>query len=179
MPLPRARRAAAGWPVARDVVFPALAVAGIVAAADLRMPMGLPGHRGLVWLSLLVAVVLTARTRAAVLAVGAAATWTTLGWHLVPGPWDGSRYLAAAVLLYAVSAAAGRRRWPVVVAAAPTHLVALAGPAAAAIGGRYWSASVTVGMTEKALFHLGFGLAAGLLGWAVACGADRALPRRR
>ncbi|PQM44047.1 hypothetical protein C1Y40_05793 [Mycobacterium talmoniae] len=40
---------------AREVVFPVLAVVVIVAYADLRIPMGLPGHRGLIWLTLLVA----------------------------------------------------------------------------------------------------------------------------
>ncbi|OBJ05790.1 hypothetical protein A5660_15400 [Mycobacterium alsense] len=145
---------------AREVVFPAMAVVAIVAYADVRIPMGLPGHRGLVWLSLLVAVVLATRRRATVVAVGAASTVATFAMHL-PGAGGSVRYVAAAVLLHAVAATpvAGTRRWLVVLAAAPIHLVALADSGGVLFGA--W-------MTERALFHLGFGLAAGLLGWVIA-----------
>lgn len=146
---------------AREVAFPALAVVAIVAYADIRIPMGLPGHRGLVWLSLLVAVVLATHRRATVLAVGAASTLATFAIHFPGGAGGGVRYLAAAILLYAVAAApiVRRWRWLVALTAAPIHLVALADSGAALFG------AVT---GEKAWFHLGFGLAAGLLGWAMA-----------
>ncbi|OHV06555.1 hypothetical protein [Mycobacterium talmoniae] len=155
---------------AREVVFPVLAVAVIVAYADLRIPMGLPGHRGLIWLTLLVAVALTTRRRETVLAVGAAATAATLLLQLAPGPADSARYLGAALLLYAVAAApvVRRRRWLLALAAAPIHLVALAGSVAALLGGGQLLALASVGMTDRVLFHLGFGLVAGLLGWAIA-----------
>ncbi|TDH46946.1 hypothetical protein E2F47_26855 [Mycobacterium eburneum] len=160
---------------AREVVFPVLAVVVIVAYADLRIPMGLPGHRGLIWLTLLVAVALTTRRREKVLAVGAGATAATLLLQLAPGPADSARYLAAAVLLYAVAAApvARRRRWLLALAAAPIHLVALAGSVAALLGGGHLLALASVGMTDRVLFHLGFGLVAGLLGWAIALGLHR------
>lgn len=144
----------------RDVALPVLAVAAIVAYADVRTPLGLPGHRGLVWLTMLVAVALATRRRETVIAVGAAATTATLALHVTAGPWGGARYLAAAVLLYvvAVMPVARRRPWLVVLAAAPIHLVALAGSVVSA---------------ERAVFHLVFGLIAGLLGWAIAFGMGR------
>nr|WP_232080162.1 hypothetical protein [Mycobacterium branderi] len=140
----------------REVALPVLAVAAIVAYADVRTPLGLPGHRGLVWLSMLVAVALATRRPETVIAVGAAATTATLALHVAAGPWGAARYLAAAVLLYAV--AARRRPCLVVLAAAPIHLVALAG---------------SVVSIERAAFHLVFGLTAGLLGWAIAFGMGR------
>lgn len=160
--------------LAREVGFAVLAVVVVVVSADIRIPIGLPGHRGLVWLSLLVAVALVTRRRETVVAVGMASTIATLMLHVAPGPWGSGRYLAAAFLLYAVASApvARRRRWLIVLAAAPIHLVALAGSVAALLGGGYLFALVSVGMAEKVLFHLGFGLLAGLLGWAVACGVD-------
>lgn len=142
----------------REVALPVLAVAAIVAYADVRTPLGLPGHRGLVWLTMLVAVALVTRRRETVIAVGAAATTATLALHVAAGPWGAARYLVAAVLLSAVAAGARRRPWLLVLAAAPIHLVALAGSVASA---------------ERAAFHLVFGLMAGLLGWAIAFGMGR------
>ena len=167
--------------LAREVVFPALAVACIATTADIRMPLGLPGHRGLIWLSLLVAVVLVARRPETVVAVGAASTATTLLLHTNPGPWASSRYAAAAVLLYALAAtpALRGRRWLIVLAAAPIHLVALAGPIAAQFGRGHLYGWVSSGMGERVLFHLGFGLVAGLLGWVIAVGMDRFAPVNR
>lgn len=135
--------------VARELLFPVLATVVIVGYADVRIPMGLAGHRGLIWLTLLVAVVMATHRRTTVLAVGAAATVATFAMH------GSMRYLAAAILLYAVTAmpVVRRRRWLVVLAAAPIHLVALAG---------------SLVIAEKVLSHLGFGLTAGLLGWAIA-----------
>lgn len=145
---PRAAR------LSREILSPLLAVVVIAGYADIRIPMGLPGHRGLIWLTMLVAVVLTTRRRSTVLAVGVAATLAAVSLH---PPMGGTRYLAAAVLLYAVAGVARRRRWEVALAAAPIHLVALAD-----------SVLVLPGLAEKALCHLGFGLAAGALGWAIA-----------
>ncbi|WP_155772022.1 hypothetical protein [Mycobacterium asiaticum] len=145
-----ARRAS----LTRELLFPLLATLLIAGYADIRVPMGLPGHRGLIWLTLLVAVVLTTHRRSTVLAVGVAAALASVSLH---PPIGGTRYLAAAVLLYAVAGVARRRRWVVVLAAAPIHLVALAG-----------STLVLPGLAEKALCHMGFGLAAGALGWVIA-----------
>lgn len=179
--LQAANPAVVGRPLVREVLFPALALAVIVGCADMRFPLGLPGHRGLVWLTLLVAVVLTTHRRATVLAVGAASMLATLMLHLVPSPGDSARYLGAAALLYAVAAsgAARHRSWPIVIAAAPIHLVALAGSVAAMLGAGHPLTSVSAGITGKMLLHLGFGLAAGLLGWALAAGVDRSAPAQR
>lgn len=148
----------------RELAFPVFAVVAAVYYADVRIPMGLPGHRGLIWLTLLVAVALATRRRATVLAVGAATTAATMAMHIpggISGPLGSGnlRYLSAAILLYLVAglAAVGRHRWLLVLAAAPIHLVALVdSPAAVARFG------------EKAMFHLGFGVVAGLLGFAIA-----------
>ncbi|MDN5855553.1 MAG: hypothetical protein L0I76_27240 [Pseudonocardia sp.] len=176
--LPAVTSEAAGWVLAREVALPVLAVAGIVVSADVRIPLGLPGHRGLVWLTLLVTVALVSRTRQTVVAVGAASTMATLVLGIAPGPGGlvGSvRYVAAAVLLYAVAttALARRHRWLVALAAAPIHLVALVGSIVTLIGGGYWFAVASVGTVERVAFHLGFGLVAGLLGWAAAAAANR------
>lgn len=164
----------AGLAWARDVAFPVAATAIIVLAADVRMPLGLPGHRGLVWLTMLVAVALTARRPQAVLAVGAASTAATLLLQSGPGPWAGARYLGAAALLCLLTSRVPVRRWLVALAAAPIHLVALIIPIATTlIGGHHLA---VVGLGDKVVFHLGFGLIAGLLGWATAAVIDRAAP---
>ncbi|WP_409428011.1 hypothetical protein [Mycobacterium sp. SMC-11] len=163
--------------LARDVVFPAAAAVVITLTSDMRMPLGLPGHRGLVWLSLLVAVALTARRSQTVLAVGAVSTAAAVLLQSGPGPWTGVRYLGAAAFLYLLTnrPAAQSRRWLVALAAAPIHLVALAVPIATGIMGGH-HAAVVVGIGDKALFHLGFGLVAGILGWAIAAAIDWAVP---
>ncbi len=164
---------------AREVLFPGVAVAAIVTSADIRMPMGLPGHRGLIWLTLLVTTVLITRRRETVVGVGVASMLATLGLHTAPDPWGSERYLAAAILLYAVAAApvAVRHRWVVALAAAPIHLVALAGVLTRLLSHGYLPRLASVGMVEKMLFHLMFGLLAGLLGWIVASSLDRFLRR--
>jgi hypothetical protein len=172
-------RAATYRVVAREVLFPGVAVAAIVTSADIRMPMGLPGHRGLIWLTLLVTTVLITRRRETVVGVGAASTLATLGMHTPPDPWGSGRYLAAAILLYAVAAApvAVRQRWVVALAAAPIHLVALAGVLTSLLSHGYLPRLASAGMVEKTLCHLMFGLLAGLLGWIVASSFDRYLRR--
>lgn len=162
--------------LAREVVFPAAAAVVITLSSDIRMPLGLPGHRGLVWLTLLVAVALTARRPQTVLAVGAVSTAATAVLQSGPGPWAGVRYLGAAAFFYllTINPAVRNRRWLVALAAAPIHLVALAVPVATGlIGGHHM---VVVGIGDKALFHLGFGLVAGILGWAIAAAIDWAVP---
>nr|WP_281252793.1 hypothetical protein [Mycobacterium arosiense] len=122
------QRPAAGFTAAREVAFPLLAVAAIAASADIRIPLGLPGHRGLIWLTLLVAVALVTARRETVVAVGAAASIAALPMHGLSDPLWSIRYAAAAALLFVVGSAAVVRlhRWLLVVAAAPIHLVALA-----------------------------------------------------
>lgn len=157
--------ATGGVQLAREAVFPALAVALIVEYSDIRIPLGLPGHRGLVWLTSLVAVALVARWRETVVAVGAASTVSTLMLHGVGDAWASTRDLSAAILLYAVATLpwVRPRRWLIVPAAAPIHLVAL-------LGRGQLSAVVSTGVVEKVMCHLGFGLIAGLLGWTIAFG---------
>ncbi|MCV7386246.1 hypothetical protein [Mycolicibacter longobardus] len=163
-----------GMSLAREVVFPAAAAAVIVMSADVRMPLGLPGHRGLVWLTLLVAVALTARKPPTVLAVGAVSTTATVLLQSGPGPWASARYLGAAALLclLTTSPAIRSRRWLVALAAAPIHLVALVVPITTALMGGHGLAFADIG--DKVAFHLGFGLVAGVLGWATAALIDRA-----
>ncbi|KLO25264.1 hypothetical protein ABW16_23490 [Mycolicibacter heraklionensis] len=162
--------------LAREVVFPAAAAVVITLSSDMRMPLGLPGHRGLVWLTLLVAVALTTRRPQTVLAVGAASTAATALLQSGPGPWAGVRYLGAAAFLYLLTTipAVRCRRWLIALAAAPIHLVALAVPIATGLFGGHHAAVVGIG--DKALFHLGFGLVAGILGWVIAAAIDWAVP---
>lgn len=165
--------------LARDVVFPAAAAVLITLSSEMRIPLGLPGHRGLVWLTLLVAVALTARRPQTVLAVGAASTAATVLLQSGPGPWAGVRYLGAAAFLCLLTTnpAVRSRRWLVALAAAPIHLVALAVPIATGIMGSHHAGMV--GLGDKALFHLGFGLVAGVLGWVMAAAVDWATPETR
>lgn len=154
----------------REAVFPLLAVATIVASTDVRIPLGLPGHRGLIWLTLLVAVALVTVRRETVLAVGAAATLATLPMHGWGDPLWSSRYVAAAALLYTAASlpAVRGRRWLLAIAAAPIHLVALASSVFGLHAGGHASTWVSSGLLEKAGWHVVFGLVAGLLAWAVA-----------
>ncbi|WP_414688972.1 hypothetical protein [Mycobacterium sp.] len=163
-----------GAVIAREVVFPVLATGLIVTYADVRVPLGLPGHRGLIWLTLLVAVALVTHRAQTVVAVGAACTIATVMVGGATNPWTDSRYLAAAILLYAVTEVATRRgrRWLIAPAAAPIHLVALAAPVVALIERGRLSAVVSTGMVEKMVYHLVFGLIAGLLAWALALGIE-------
>lgn len=154
----------AGLSFSREALVPVLSVAAIASYAGMRIPMGLPGHRGLIWLTLLVVVALVTRRRKTVIMVGAASTTATLMFGVQP--WASGCYLAAALMLYAVTATPTLRRrpWLVVPAAAPIHLVALAVPIAAL---PVW---VSPGLDVKLLWHLVFGLVAGLAGWGVALG---------
>jgi small basic protein len=65
-----------------------------------------------------------------------------------------------------------RRRWLTALAAAPIHLVALAGGVVALLERGYVADLVSSGIVDKALWHLVFGLAAGLLAWVLAFGMD-------
>lgn len=164
------QRPTAGLVAVREVAFPLLAVAIIVGSTDVRIPLGLPGHRGLVWLTMLAAVALVTARRAAVLAVGAVSSIAALPMHGMSDPLWSSRYLAAAALLYGVCtlSVVRARRWLLAVAAAPIHLVALASSVFT------WHTEATVsawasnGMLERAGWHLVFGFVAGLLAWVVA-----------
>ncbi len=164
------QRPAAGLVAAREAVFPLLAVATIVASTDIRIPLGLPGHRGLVWLTLLVAVALVTPRRETVLAVGAASSIAALPMHGWTDPLWSSRYVAAAALLYAAASlpVVRLRRWLLSVAAAPIHLVALATSVFGPHAGGHLSTWVSSGLLEKAGWHLVFGFTAGLLAWLVA-----------
>lgn len=167
--------------LAREVAFPLLAVALIVAYRDVRIPLGLPGHRGLVWLTLLVMVALVTSSRETVIAVGAASTLATSIMDAPGGPWHGGRYVAAAVLLYVVATvpAVRRQRWLLALSAAPIHLVALAGSVFALLGRGQLFALGTVGMAERVAFHLIFGLIAGVLALAMVFGMEMAGGIRR
>jgi len=155
----------AGW-LAREIVVGAGAVALIVTSAGLRLPIGVPGHRGLIWLTVLVAVAATSRSRTTVLAVGAA---SAMGLAALGGaPGQGGRYVLAAVLLSVLAdlTAVQRRPWLLALAAAPIHLLAV-GASTGLLG--------AAGIAAKIAGHLGFGLGAGALGLLAAGGVARAI----
>lgn len=169
------QRPAAGLTAVREVAFPLLAVGIIVASTDVRIPLALPGHRGLVWLTMLVAVALVTARRETVLAVGAASSIAALPMHGLSDPLWSSRYVAAAALLYALASlpVVRVRRWLLAVASAPIHLVALASSVFSGHSGANLSAWASNGMLERAGWHLVFGFVAGLLAWVVALGLGR------
>lgn len=147
------------------IALPVVAVAAIAAQAELRLPITVPGHRGLVWLTVLVAVALIARPRGIATAVGAASTLLAIG--MGTDPLMAIRYVAAAVLLDAALSLPAVTRWPalMILIAGPVHLVALASPAIRGLP-----------FGDRALTHLAFGVAAGLLGWGIARFARRITP---
>jgi hypothetical protein len=165
-----ASRSDAVLSLGREVGLGVVAVTVIVASAEIRIPIGLPGHRGLIWLASLVATVLMTRHRESVIAVGGASTVLAQVLHVAPGVGPSARYLAAAVLLYAMSfvPAIGRRGWFIALAAAPIHLVALLNLSVAGLHRGLLVSPLTNGPSDKVLFHVAFGLVAGLIGWAVA-----------
>ncbi|OBB98625.1 hypothetical protein [Mycobacterium sp. 852002-40037_SCH5390672] len=169
------QRPAGGSVAVREMAFPLLAVAIIVTSTDIRLPLGLPGHRGLIWLTLLVAVALVTARRETVLAVGTASSIAALPIHGLSDPLWSSRYVAAAALLYAVGSlpVVRRHRWLLAVGAAPIHLVALACSVFSWRTGATMSAWASNGMLDRVAGHLVFGLIAGLLAWVVALGLRR------
>jgi hypothetical protein len=169
------QRPSAGLMAVREVAFPLLAIAIIVASTDIRIPLGLPGHRGLIWLTMLVAVALVTARRETVLAVGAASPIAAWPVHGLSDPLWSSRYVAAAALLYAVGSlpVVQVRPWLLALAAAPIHLVALARSFFSWHAGANVSAWASNGMPERAGWHLVFGLVAGLLAWVVALSLGR------
>lgn len=144
---------------AARLALPLAAVAAVAVESELRIPVGLPGHRGLWWLSVLVAVAMIARPRGTATAVGMASSLVAIG--MGTDPTTALRYAAAAVLLDAALMVPLVRRRPILLAllAAPIHLVALATPVLHGTG--------LAGLGDKALFHLAFGLFAGLIGWTL------------
>lgn len=152
----------------RSIALPVVAVAAIVAQADVRLAIGLPGHRGLLWLTVLAVVAYTARTRGTTTAVGAASALLLAG--LGATPVDALRYAAAAALLDAALALPAVRRLPVLLAvlAGPIHLVALATPLLRGMP-----------LGDRPLLHLAFGLAAGLIAWAITRGTCDGSPTAR
>jgi hypothetical protein len=148
-----------------------LATAGIVAQQEVRVPLHLPGHRGVVWLALLVAVRLVARRPGPTVAVGAASAALAAGLGLAPdGTLGALAYLGAAAALDAVALLPGvrGRAWTLAALAAPVHLVALITPVAHSLAAGVEATALARGLVTLVLFHLGFGAAAGLLGWALA-----------
>jgi hypothetical protein len=147
-----------------------LATAGIVLQQQLRTPLHVPGHRGLLWLGLLVAVRLVAARPGPTLAVGVASAGLTAGLGLSPdGSLGALPYLMAAAALDATALvpALRGRSWPVVVLAAPVHLVALIVPVSRSLMVGVAPTALVQGLTTVALLHVCFGAGAGLLGWGL------------
>ena len=155
----------------REAVVVLIGAALIVAAMAWRMPIGLPGHRGLIWMTALSAVALTARPGAAML-TGTAGAAIGLGLGLLTnGPFGLVPYVLAGAALDVVAARGrlARRPWLIVPAAGLAHLVALVVPISKALAVGVAASALAHGMLTVALAHLGFGLAAG----AIAYGAMR------
>ncbi|GAA1861639.1 hypothetical protein GCM10009836_47290 [Pseudonocardia ailaonensis] len=157
--------------VAPSALLAVAAAAVVVVAADVRVPLQLPGHRGLLWLTALVATALIARRPGPATAAGllAAGTVAVVGIGN-GGPLGAVPYVLAALLLDLALGAGVIRRRPVLLAllAAPIHLVALVVPIARSARVGVGLSGSLPGLGPVALSHLGFGLVAGLAGWGIA-----------
>jgi hypothetical protein len=154
-----------------------VATAGVVLQQEMRTPLQLPGHRGLVWLGLLVAVRLIERRPGPAMAVGVASAGLTAAFGLSPaGPLGALPYLLAAAALDATALVPWlrERAWPVVVLAAPVHLVALLVPLSSSLVAGVAPIALAQGLAAPALLHVCFGAGAGLLGCALAAAWRRA-----
>src|SRR5215471_2042616 len=89
VPVPGSARSTTGAVARSTLVLCVLATAGIVLVQELRTPLHLPGHRGLIWLGLLVAVRLVAARPGPALAAGVASAGLVAGLGLAPGPLRG------------------------------------------------------------------------------------------
>lgn len=159
-----------------DATVALLAVGAIVLAAEVRTPMQMPGHRALVWLSALVATALLARHRGTTTAVGMVAAGTLALTGLGNGGVLAALpYLLAAVALDAALLVGAVRRHPILLAllAVPIHLLALVVPLTRSARVGVTPLDALPGMGSVVLFHLVFGLAAGLIGWGVYRAARR------
>jgi hypothetical protein len=169
MAVPLRRPAALG--VRSTTVLCVLATAGVVLQQELRTPLHLPGHRGLLWLGLLVAVRLVARRPGPALATGVASAGVTAGLGLSPdGALGAIPYLLAAGALDATALVPWLRdrSWPVVALAAPVHLVALVVPVSSSLLVGVAAPALAQGLAPVALLHLCFGAGAGALGLGLA-----------
>lgn len=150
---------------ARGALLCGVTVCAILVQAQIRSPIGVPGHRGLVWLTLLVAVLLLTGSPPAIAAVGLTSAGLMAALGL--GPQAVLPPAAAAVILAAVASAqwVHHRPWVIAVLAAPVHLVALVVPLHRTLTA---GASMHPGMGSVITLYLLFGLAAGLAGWLLA-----------
>jgi len=174
MGAPARRLGAVSPPALADrstAILCALATAGIVLQQNLRTPLHVPGHRGLLWLSLLVAVRLVAGRAGPTLATGVLSGGLVAGLGLAPdGPLGAVPYVAAAAALDATALLpwTRERSWPVVAAAAPIHLVALLVPVSRSLLVGVGPVALANGLAPVALLHLCFGAGAGLAGLGLA-----------
>lgn len=161
-------------PVAGDITRPVIVCLGavlvIVAQMAWRLPLGLPGHRGVLWMAALVVVALVAPRGATVgTGVTAAGVGGALGL-IANGPLGFVPYVAAALLLELVMVAPVLRRhsWLVVPLASVIHLVGVIVPVTKGWAVGVTAAALAHGLSGVAAFHLIFGLIGGGLGWLVA-----------
>ncbi|MBW0102561.1 hypothetical protein [Pseudonocardia sp. KRD291] len=161
----------------RAVLLGLVTVVAIAVQAELRLPTGVPGHRGVLWLGLLVATALTARRAGVTTAVGLASAGVLLGTGIGPnGVLGVAPYVLAAAAVDAVLLAGVVRRHPVLLAvlAAPIHLVALVVPLTRSLRVGVTLPAMLPGMTTVIALHVLFGLGAGLAGWGLSRAVTRA-----
>ena len=162
--------------IPREAVIVLIGAALVVAAMAWRLPIGVPGHRGLIWMTALAVVALNARPGAATLSGALGATTGLALGLLANGPLGFISYVLAGMALDLVAARGGLRlrRWLIIPAAGLVHLLALVVPVSKALAVGVAASALVHGMWTVALLHLCFGLAAG----AIAYGATMlAAPR--
>lgn len=154
-------------PLARRLLVPALATAAIVLQAQVHLAIGVPGHRGLIWLTALALVALQSG-RGWTIGTGAVAAALTLAIGTGnSGPLGVVPYLLAAFLLEVVAAARITQRHPawIIPAAAGIHLVALLPALVKSLTVGVRMAAFASGMLVPILLHVVFGALAGTLAW--------------
>lgn len=179
MAAPTARSARLGTPVLSwsTLVLCVLATAAVILQQEFRLPLHLPGHRGLMWMTVLVAVRLSVGRPGPAMAVGATAAAATAIFGLSPdGPVSALPYLIAAAALDATALVPQlrARRWAVAIISAPIFVVASI-PSSPLVGAGV-GGGTTLAPTSTILLFLCIGAAAGLVGMGLASAWRRWVP---
>jgi hypothetical protein len=167
-----------------------LATSGVVFFAAWKVPLGLPGHRALGWLTMLIAARLIAGPGWGML-VGAFSAAIVLGAGISPdGVWGVAQYAIAGVLIDATLAVRPALAGRALTLGALGGIVLLAVGWIAPLGksltggvplADLWPSVVSVagvGLSRLVTLDLVFGAAAGAMAWGLATVVNRALERR-
>lgn len=179
MATPTARSARLATPALSrsTLILCILATAAVILQQEFRLPLHFPGYRGLMWMTVLVAVRLTVGRPGPALAVGVAAAAATAVFGLSPnGPVGALPCLIAAGALEATALVPPLRvrRWAVAIVSAPIFVVASI-PSSPLVGVGV-GGGTTLAPISIVLVFLCIGAVAGLVGLALASAWMRWVP---